>query len=156
MKWVVTLLLFIGVALVIVMLPFSLFGGSLGIGFGPLFHFTLSGAKKQERRRLSEQNTRERIELIREVPINVTIERIESSPKEIKETTDIAQLQLENKDSKDEEVLPESSFAFVSFDKAKGDSAILDECDEETRKLELSDQDKIKTKSIQEVGGGDS
>ena len=136
------------------MLPFSLFGGSLGFGFGPLFHFTLSGA--QERRRLSYQTQRPRIELIQEVPINPMIQNIDASPKKIKETSEMVKLPLKNKDSKDEKALSESRSSSACFDKAKGDSATVDECDKETCKLELSDKENGKMKSIQEVGGGDS
>ena len=68
-----TLLIFIGVALLIIMLPFSLFGGSIGFGIGPLFHFNLSGAKQKEKERLSENNSQSRIELIQEVNFYLNI-----------------------------------------------------------------------------------
>lgn len=73
MRWTVTLLLFIGVALLIIVLPFSLFGGSLGFGIGPLFHFTLGRQKEKER--VNSAKPLERIELIREV---ISLVRINS------------------------------------------------------------------------------
>lgn len=71
MRWTVTLLLFIGVALLIIVLPFSLFGGSFGFGIGPLFHFTLG--RQKEKARFSDVKPPERIELIREVNCLINI-----------------------------------------------------------------------------------
>lgn len=74
MRWTVTLLLFIGVALLIIVLPFSLFGGSLGFGIGPLFHFTLG--RQKEKIPVCDVKSPERIELIREVNFFVQINKL--------------------------------------------------------------------------------
>ncbi|XP_043481132.1 chloride channel CLIC-like protein 1 isoform X1 [Leptopilina heterotoma] len=147
MRWTVTLLLFIGVALLIIVLPFSLFGGSLGFGIGPLFHFTLGRQKEKER--VSNAKPIERIELIREVPTNVTIQRIEAGSKRKKSKQVVKQI-LEKEEEQ------EQSDSNVSQDSIleKGDSADVDTSTEDVQ-FELTDKKEKKALLLKEDGSGD-
>ncbi|XP_051175631.1 chloride channel CLIC-like protein 1 isoform X3 [Leptopilina boulardi] len=148
MRWTVTLLLFIGVALLIIVLPFSLFGGSLGFGIGPLFHFTLG--RQKEKIPVCDVKSPERIELIREVPTNIAIQRTESVNMKKADNKVVKQL-LEKKD---EQILHLNNILQESL-KERGDSDDIDRCNEEIVKLELSDEKERKAIILKEEGSGD-
>lgn len=73
MRWIVVPMLYTGLIGALIMVPFCLCGGSIGLGFGPLLRFSLSADRKKNEQTILQPPARTPVEYIREVHFSVVI-----------------------------------------------------------------------------------